>query len=54
MPFKSEAERRYLWANKPDVAQKIYDDSGGKSTKNLPYRVKKRSSKRTSKRKTRR
>ena len=51
MPFRSEAERRYLWANKPDVAQKIYDDSGGKSTKGLPYH--KRSKKRTAKRSTR-
>jgi hypothetical protein len=27
MPFKSEKQRRYLWANEPDVARKFSDES---------------------------
>ena len=31
MPFKSEEQRRYLWANEPEVARKFVDEkaSGG-------------------------
>tara|TARA_R100001132_G_C3183599_1_gene38936 strand:+ start:217 stop:453 length:237 start_codon:yes stop_codon:yes gene_type:complete len=31
MPFKSEKQRRYLWANEPEVARKFVDEkaSGG-------------------------
>lgn len=27
MPFKSDKQRKYLYANKPDVARKFSDDS---------------------------
>ena len=40
MPFKSEAQRRYLWANEPDVAQE-FADATPKGAK-LPARVKRR------------
>ena len=26
MPFKSEKQRRYLWANEPEVARKFVDE----------------------------
>tara|TARA_R110002020_G_scaffold433723_1_gene643791 strand:- start:1444 stop:1677 length:234 start_codon:yes stop_codon:yes gene_type:complete len=29
MPFKSEKQRRYLYANKPEVAEKLAYRSGG-------------------------
>ena len=31
MPFKSEEQRKYLWANEPEVARKFVDEkaSGG-------------------------
>ncbi len=39
--FASEAQRRYLWANDPKTAQKIYDDaSPGNRKRKLPYHVK--------------
>jgi len=28
MPFKSEKQRRYLWANEPEVAQRWSDKYG--------------------------
>lgn len=37
MPFRSEAQRRLLWAKHPDVAKKFAADSPGQ--KNLPYHV---------------
>lgn len=27
MPFKSEKQRRYLWANKPEIARKFTKES---------------------------
>jgi len=31
MPFKSDAQRRYLWSQKPEVAKQIaHKDDGGK------------------------
>lgn len=39
MPFKSEAQRRFLWANHPDIAQE-FADATPKGTK-LPAHVKK-------------
>ncbi len=42
--FASEAQRRYLWANDPKTAQKIYDDaSPANRKKKLPYHVKRKS-----------
>ena len=32
MPFVSEKQRGYLFANKPEVAKKFVKDSGGKAT----------------------
>ena len=32
MPFDSEKQRRYLWANKPEVAKEIaYKQTGGRA-----------------------
>lgn len=28
MPFKSERQRRYLWANRPDIARRWTDTYG--------------------------
>lgn len=36
MPFKSEAQRRFLWANRPDIAERWSKEKGAK-TKGLPY-----------------
>jgi hypothetical protein len=33
VPFKSEKQRRYLWANKPEVARKYAKHSKRKSRK---------------------
>jgi len=33
MPFKSEKQRRYLWANEPEVAKKFADDTKKKKKK---------------------
>ena len=30
MPFKSEKQRRYLWANEPEVAKRWSDKYGSK------------------------
>ena len=30
MPFKSEAQRRYLWANEPEIARDWTDTYGSK------------------------
>ena len=34
MPFKSEKQRRYLWANEPQVAQRWSDKYGSKPQSN--------------------
>ena len=46
MPFKSEKQRRYLYANEPEVAKRWSKKYGDKpmSTKRKPERVKKSSS----------
>lgn len=31
MPFKSEKQRRYLWANEPEVARKFADEAKRKA-----------------------
>lgn len=33
MPFKSEAQRRYLWANRPDIAKRWAEKYGTKALK---------------------
>jgi hypothetical protein len=33
MPFKSEAQRRYLWAKKPEIAKKWTKKYGSKIVK---------------------
>lgn len=33
MPFKSEKQRRYLWANNPKLAQKWANESKSKGKK---------------------
>ena len=40
MPFKSEAQRRFLFANKPKVAKEFASKT--RKGKKLPKRVKKR------------
>jgi len=44
MPFKSEAQRRYLWMHHPEVAEE-FARSTPKGTK-LPYHKKKKKRKR--------
>ena len=34
MPFKSEAQRRYLWANEPEIARDWTDTYGSRIQKN--------------------
>ncbi len=46
MPFKSEAQRRFLWAKHPQLAQEWSDKYG--TPRNLPEHV--RNEKRTAKR----
>lgn len=38
MPFKSEKQRRYLWANEPDVARKFADEDKRKAIANAAKR----------------
>ncbi len=40
MPMKSQAERGYLWANKPDVAKKL--EAGTPKGAKLPEHVRKK------------
>lgn len=40
MPFQSEKQRKFLWANKPELAKKWSDKYGSKPKKKL-YRKKK-------------
>jgi hypothetical protein len=35
MPFKSEKQRKWMWANIPEVARKWEQEYGGKKPKNL-------------------
>lgn len=50
MPFQSEAQRRYLWANRPDIAHawahgksSVTGKKEGKAkNKGLPYHKRKR------------
>lgn len=44
MPFKSEAQRRYLFANEPKVAKRFAEDAKkqGILTRNLPEKVAKK------------
>lgn len=44
MPFKSENQRRYMWANHPDIAEKWAH--GEHSTTSRHHRMPKRSGKR--------
>ena len=36
MPFKSEKQRRFLWKNHPDIAQRWADKYGSKPRKGKP------------------
>jgi hypothetical protein len=40
MPFKSEAQRRYMWKHHPKIAKKWAHEHPGQ--KNLPYHKKKK------------
>ena len=40
MPIKSKAQRKYLWAVKPDIARKFEDETP--KGKKLPNKVKKK------------
>jgi hypothetical protein len=51
MPFQSENQRRFMWANHPDIAEKWAH--GQHSTKDGPHRMPKRSSKRKSRKSSR-
>ena len=41
MPFKSEKQRKYLWAKEPDIAKKWTDEHGSKIVKNKGGVIKK-------------
>ena len=41
MPFVSEKQRKYLWANKPELAKKWSDKYGSKPMKKLKRTIKK-------------
>jgi len=39
MPFKSEKQRRWLWANRPDLARKwAHEDDSGKKKRKKTHR----------------
>lgn len=38
MPFKSEAQRRFLWAKKPDLARKWTKKYGSGIGKSIKYK----------------
>lgn len=48
MPFKSKAQRRYLFANKPELAKEFAKETP--EDKKLPKRVKSKKSSKTKKR----
>jgi hypothetical protein len=52
MPFQSEAQRRYLWANQPDIARRWAHEFPNQ--KHLPKRKKKRTTKKHAGRKAQR
>lgn len=41
MPFKSKAQRAYMYAKHPDIAKR-WEDTYGSGGKNLPKHVKKK------------
>lgn len=49
MPFKSTAQRKFMYAKHPDIAAK-WEDKYGSGGKNLPKHVKKTKSKTRKKR----
>lgn len=40
MPFKSEKQRRFMWAEHPDIAKRWADESKGKDDRNAKRAVK--------------
>ena len=42
MPFRSEKQRRYLWAKHPDIAQRWSAEYGSKVVKRMAKRRRKR------------
>lgn len=40
MPFKSEKQRKYLWANKPSLARKWTKKYGSKKKKAFKFNIK--------------
>jgi hypothetical protein len=40
MPFKSQAQRKYLYSQKPDVAEEFAEHTSKKQMKKLPEKVK--------------
>lgn len=45
MPFKSKAQRRYLYANEPEVAREYEKHTPKKVGERLPEKVKKKAAK---------
>jgi len=43
MPFRSEAQRRFMWANHPEIAQRWSDEYGSKPVKRKRRKVKRAS-----------
>jgi hypothetical protein len=42
MPFRSRAQQRFLFANKPKVARKFANDTPKKAYKHLPTHVRRK------------
>lgn len=42
MPFKSSSQRKFLFANKPDIAKEFAEHTSKERMKKLPKKVKKK------------
>ena len=42
MPFKSKAQQKFLFSQKPEIAKEFAEHTSKKQFKNLPKKVKKR------------
>lgn len=42
MPFKSDSQRKYLFAKKPEIAKEFSEHTSKKQMKNLPKKAKKK------------
>lgn len=45
MPFRSEKQRKFMWAKHPDIARHWTEDYGNKIVKKKPYSQRRRGKK---------